>query len=73
LEWELSLNLSHSVERCRRESAPVSVMMFDLDRFKSVNDTHGHTVGDTAIRKFCEVTAAELRPHDLFGRMGGAL
>jgi diguanylate cyclase (GGDEF)-like protein len=59
------------LERCRRDSAPVSVMMFDLDRFKLINDTHGHAVGDTVIRKFCEVTAAALRPNDLFGRMGG--
>ena len=43
------------VERSRRDSAPVSVMMFDLDRFKAVNDTHGHPVGDAVIRKFCEV------------------
>jgi diguanylate cyclase (GGDEF)-like protein len=59
------------VERCRRESAPVSVMMFDLDRFKTVNDTYGHAVGDAVIRKFCEVTAAALWPSDVFGRIGG--
>ena len=59
------------VERSRRDSVPVSVMMFDLDRFKAVNDTHGHAVGDAVIRKFCEVTAATLRPNDVFGRLGG--
>ena len=59
------------LERCRRESAPVSVMMFDLDRFKAINDKYGHAVGDAVIRKFCEITAAALRPNDLFGRMGG--
>jgi diguanylate cyclase (GGDEF)-like protein len=59
------------VERCRRDSAPVSVIMFDLDRFKTVNDTHGHAVGDAVIRKFCEVTAAALWPSDVFGRIGG--
>ncbi len=59
------------MERCRRESAPVSVMMFDLDRFKAVNDTYGHAVGDDVIRKFCEVAAAALRPDDVFGRLGG--
>jgi diguanylate cyclase (GGDEF)-like protein len=59
------------VERCRRDSAAISVMMFDLDRFKVVNDTHGHAIGDAVIRKFCEVTAAALRPSDVFGRIGG--
>jgi diguanylate cyclase (GGDEF)-like protein len=59
------------VERCRRNGSPVSVMMFDLDRFKAINDTHGHGVGDTVIRTFCEITEAALRPSDAFGRMGG--
>ena len=59
------------VERCRRDGAPVSVMMFDLDLFKAVNDTHGHAIGDAVIRKFCEVTASALRPSDIFGRIGG--
>jgi diguanylate cyclase (GGDEF)-like protein len=59
------------LERCRLDSAPVSVMMFDLDRFKAVNDGHGHAVGDAVIRKFCEIVTAALRPNDAFGRMGG--
>ena len=59
------------MERCRLESAPVSVVMFDLDRFKTVNDTYGHAVGDAVIRKFCEAAAAALRPNDVFGRLGG--
>ena len=59
------------LERCRREGAPASVMMFDLDRFKVVNDTHGHAVGDAVIKKFCEVTTTALRPKDVFGRIGG--
>jgi|SRR5579862_981330 len=59
------------LERCRRDNAPVSVIMFDLDRFKAINDKYGHAVGDAVIRKFCEITAAALRPNDVFGRMGG--
>jgi diguanylate cyclase (GGDEF)-like protein len=59
------------LNRCRRDGAPVSVMMFDLDRFKAVNDKYGHAVGDAVIRKFCKVTAAALRPNDVFGRLGG--
>jgi diguanylate cyclase (GGDEF)-like protein len=59
------------MERYRRNASPVSVMMFDLDRFKAINDTHGHGIGDTVIRTFCEITATALRPSDVFGRMGG--
>lgn len=59
------------VERCRREGAPYSVMMFDLDRFKAINDTYGHAVGDMVIQHFCATTTAALRPNDVFGRIGG--
>jgi diguanylate cyclase (GGDEF)-like protein len=59
------------MEQCRRDNAPVSVIMFDLDGFKSVNDTYGHATGDSVIQKFCAVTAAMLRPGDIFGRLGG--
>ena len=59
------------IERCRRDASPVAVVMFDLDRFKSINDSFGHAVGDTVIRKFGEVCAAALRPTDVFGRIGG--
>jgi len=64
-------NAERVVERCRRDDSPVSVMMFDLDRFKTINDTHGHAVGDSVIRMFCDITAAALRPNDVFGRLGG--
>ena len=57
--------------RCRRENAPVSVMMFDLDRFKLINDTYGHAAGDAVIRRFCETATAVLRVNDVFGRLGG--
>src|SRR5581483_5706205 len=46
------------LERCRREGTPASVMMFDLDKFKIVNDRYGHAVG-------------ALRQTDVFGRIGG--
>jgi diguanylate cyclase (GGDEF)-like protein len=59
------------LERCRHDGAPVAVIMFDLDRFKSINDTHGHAIGDAVLRKFCEVVGTALRPNDVFGRVGG--
>jgi len=60
-----------AITRCRTERAPVSMMMFDLDRFKMVNDTHGHAVGDAVLQKFCAVALAALRPKEVMGRIGG--
>jgi diguanylate cyclase (GGDEF)-like protein len=45
--------------------------MFDLDHFKTINDTYGHTAGDDVIRAFTEVMRRALRPNDLVGRYGG--
>jgi diguanylate cyclase (GGDEF)-like protein len=64
-------NAGRMLERCRRDGAPVSVMMFDLDGFKTINDTYGHAAGDAVIRRFCENAIASLRPNDVFGRLGG--
>jgi diguanylate cyclase (GGDEF)-like protein len=59
------------LELCRREGAPVSVVMCDLDRFKLINDTHGHAIGDAVIKKFSEISTGALWPNDVFGRIGG--
>jgi diguanylate cyclase (GGDEF)-like protein len=59
------------VRQCRRENAPASVIMCDLDRFKSINDTHGHAMGDAILQKFCETVTDALWPNDVFGRLGG--
>jgi diguanylate cyclase (GGDEF)-like protein len=59
------------LQRCRRDGTPVSMIMFDLDRFKAVNDRYGHAIGDAVIRTFCDAASAALRPTDLIGRMGG--
>lgn len=65
------LKAERVLERSRHEQAPVAVAMFDLDRFKSVNDTFGHATGDRVLQTFVEVCATALRPGDLFGRVGG--
>jgi diguanylate cyclase (GGDEF)-like protein len=54
--------------RSRRES---SVLMIDLDNFKSINDKHGHRGGDRVLKDFVRRTNEVLRGHDLFGRYGG--
>ncbi len=58
-------------ERCRKDAMPFSLIMFDLDHFKAVNDRHGHRVGDNVLRSFVDTVRGLLRPTDLFGRYGG--
>ncbi len=57
--------------RCRRKEAPLSVLMIDLDRFKSINDALGHAVGDDTLRRFAALVAPHLREYDFFARLGG--
>jgi diguanylate cyclase (GGDEF)-like protein len=54
-----------------RDPQPVSVLLFDLDRFKALNDQYGHAVGDRVLRTFTDMAAAELRSTDLLSRLGG--
>jgi diguanylate cyclase (GGDEF)-like protein len=53
------------------QARPVAVLLADLDHFKSINDRHGHAVGDSALHRFAEVASSKLGPADLIGRMGG--
>lgn len=57
--------------RCRRGALPLTLVLFDLDRFKAVNDTYGHKTGDEVLRVFAESARRILRPNDVFGRHGG--
>jgi diguanylate cyclase (GGDEF)-like protein len=54
-----------------RNPQPVSALLFDLDRFKSINDRYGHGVGDRVLRAFADIAVTELRSTDLLGRLGG--
>ncbi len=55
----------------RRRGSTLSVVMFDLDRFKCVNDRYGHACGDEVIRTAAAVLERELRANDVAGRLGG--
>ena len=63
--------LDREVARTRRYGHPLSVLMIDLDRFKAVNDTHGHLCGDFALRELADVVRECVRAEDLFARYGG--
>jgi diguanylate cyclase (GGDEF)-like protein len=57
--------------RTRFARRPVALLLFDLDRFKSINDRYGHQAGDEVLAAFCRLATSVLRPTDLFGRIGG--
>ncbi|WP_239988556.1 sensor domain-containing diguanylate cyclase [Paramagnetospirillum kuznetsovii] len=59
------------IERAARYGGLVSVVMFDIDHFKQVNDRHGHAVGDQALRSAAAALRANLREIDILGRLGG--
>lgn len=58
-------------ETAEIENKPFSVVLCDLDKFKSVNDTYGHDVGDEVLKHFAKTLNAALRPFDIVARMGG--
>ncbi len=60
-----------AAERCKRRGNPVAVVVFDLDRFKLVNDTFGHPLGDEVLRVFAKIAREALRPGDIVSRVGG--
>jgi diguanylate cyclase (GGDEF)-like protein len=57
--------------RAARQQTPTAVLVIDMDRFKHINDTHGHLAGDTVLRSVADVLADELRGYDAVGRFGG--
>jgi diguanylate cyclase (GGDEF)-like protein len=63
--------LYQELERCRRVGTEVSLALIDLDRFKNVNDAHGHLSGDQVLRTLAHSLSSGLRRIDVIGRYGG--
>lgn len=63
--------LEAEIRRARRYDTALSIVMFDIDRFKNVNDTHGHVVGDCVLVGIAEIARNQLRSVDLLARYGG--
>ena len=61
----------HEVQRAERSFEPLSLLILDIDHFKRINDSLGHTAGDAVIRSVAQVCAASVRSFDTVGRLGG--
>lgn len=59
------------LSRAKRHNSPLAIMMLDLDHFKTINDTHGHLVGDSVIHAFGMLCQQSTRAFDTVGRIGG--
>lgn len=61
----------YEIGKTRRYSRPLSLIMFDIDNFKKINDTYGHDVGDYILSTIAKIITGHLRKTDVFARWGG--
>lgn len=61
----------NDVARANRTTTPISIIFSDIDNFKEINDTHGHSVGDKVIEKLASILKENGRPYDTPARWGG--
>ncbi len=62
---------THMLSLCRRTGTNAELLFFDLDEFKGLNDTHGHSAGDDVLQHFAKLLIKCFRTADVIGRMGG--
>ncbi|HEV8315630.1 MAG TPA: diguanylate cyclase [Burkholderiaceae bacterium] len=67
----LDRRLAHALSVARSNSQPLSVIAFDLDHFKQINDRHGHDAGDQVLKRVTAVVRERLRQPDTLARVGG--
>lgn len=63
--------LDEEIKRCERYGTPFSIAIYDLDDFKAINDTYGHSAGDSVLQQITSLVSAVLRDTDLHIRLGG--
>ncbi len=67
----LMSRVSEAIAEHIRHGGPVSLLLFDIDRFKSVNDTYGHVAGDDLLRELADLLRPNIRQEDVLARYGG--
>jgi diguanylate cyclase (GGDEF)-like protein len=68
---KLDEELNREFARATRHHRPLSMVLFDVDEFKGVNDTQGHLGGDHVLKRIASVCQRSLRPEQVFARVGG--
>ncbi len=68
---QLEERMPQAIARARRSGRPMALMFLDIDRFKAINDTHGHGLGDEVIKAFGHRLAASVRSTDTVARLAG--
>lgn len=63
--------LNREIQKSERYNSNLSLIMFDIDHFKKVNDTYGHAVGDSVIMKLANLVKSNIRKSDILARIGG--
>ena len=63
--------LGSEVEKAKRYSRPLSLIMLDIDHFKKVNDNYGHATGDSVLKTITKIVGSVIRKVDIFARYGG--
>ena len=69
--YSLNQKIEDEIRRVKRYGGSFSLMMFDIDFFKKVNDSYGHDVGDYVLKAFSQIIQESIRDTDVFGRWGG--
>ncbi|MFC3092972.1 diguanylate cyclase [Alteromonas sediminis] len=64
-------SVESELSRCARKNGDITMLILDLDHFKSINDTFGHPAGDEVLKKVSQVLLTTLRQYDIIGRIGG--
>lgn len=64
-------HMARAIGRARRTAKPLSLVLFDLDRFKAINDRHGHLAGDRVLERIAALAGAKVRRSDVLARWGG--
>jgi diguanylate cyclase (GGDEF)-like protein/PAS domain S-box-containing protein len=59
------------IARAKRYGTPITLIIFDIDHFKRINDTYGHSAGDQVLRKLASLVSGNIRDTDIFARWGG--